>query len=331
MGLVLGLPLSILFLWLALRNVDFTAVRTALRHADAMPVALAVCALAAVYAVQAFRWRSIAAAPQVSIARFCEMVVSGIACNNVLPARLGDLFRARWLSRVAPMPAGRAFGTVVVDRAFDLAALLFILVIGLAALASSLWLVRLAIGAAAALAAVAAVIAFARIYTGRRERGRRSRGVLRGLVRDTAEALAEPFGKRRPFVWLAISLAAWTAWSVGAILVARALDFHLGLVDALFVAAVMNLGVAIPSSPGFVGTYEWLGVSTLGLLGVPSEPALAFAILLHACWYFPTTFGGGIALVSRGIAGLRRTHGTDAINQDGSGRGHQGLAVRRAP
>jgi uncharacterized membrane protein YbhN (UPF0104 family) len=65
----------------------------------------------------------------------------------------------------------------------------------------------------------------------------------------------------------------------------------------------MNLGVAIPSSPGFVGTYEWLGVASLGLLGIGSEEALAFAILLHACWYVPTTLIGGLAL---GVRALRR-------------------------
>jgi len=77
-------------------------------------------------------------------------------------------------------------------------------------------------------------------------------------------------------------------------------------VDAMFVAAVMNLGVAIPSSPGFVGTYEWLGVASLGLLGIASEEALAFSILLHACWYVPTTLAGGVALGVRGFARVRR-------------------------
>ena len=54
-----------------------------------------------------------------------------------------------------------------------------------------------------------------------------------------------------------------------------AIALELGLLDAVFVAAVMNLGVAIPSSPGFVGNYEWLGVASLGLLGIASEEALA--------------------------------------------------------
>jgi glycosyltransferase 2 family protein len=305
-GLAVGVPISAAFLWLALVSADLTVVRRTLEQADAGLVVLAVVAMAGVYGFQAVRWRKIARSPQVGLARFYEMVVSGVACNNVLPARVGDLFRARWLAREARMPGGRGLGTVVLDRGCDLVALFILLLLGLAAVATSEWLVRITIGGALALAGLAAILLFARGYTGRYERGRLSRGVLRGVLRDTAEALAEPIGRRSPVVWIVLSLGAWTTWAVGAMLVARSLDVELTLVDAMFVAAVMNLGVAIPSSPGFVGTYEWLGVASLGLLGIPSEEALAFAILLHASWYVPTTLAGGSALGVRAFIRIRR-------------------------
>ena len=67
--------------------------------------------------------------------------------------------------------------------------------------------------------------------------------------------------------------------------------------EILFVTAVINLGVAIPSSPGFVGTYQWLAVSALGLVGVAPDPALAFALLMQAVWFVPTTIVGGVLAV----------------------------------
>jgi uncharacterized protein (TIRG00374 family) len=306
LGLAVGVPISAVSLWLAIRNADLAAVRRTLEEAQADLVALAVAAMAGVYLFLATRWRRIAASPQVRLARFYEMVVSGVACNNVLPARLGDLFRARWLGLEAPMPAGRAFGTVVLDRGCDLAALFLMLLAGLAAVASTEWLLRIALGAAAALLVLGSVVVFARIYTKHRLRARRGLGLLRRLVRDTLELLAEPLGRRRPLLWMALSLGAWAMWTLGALLVARSLGVELRLVDAMLVAAVMNLGVAIPSSPGFVGTYEWLGVASLGLLGVGLEEALAFSILLHACWYVPTTLAGAIALGVRGAVKVRR-------------------------
>jgi hypothetical protein len=304
---LVGVPIGLVFLWLALRDADLEAVRRSLQEADAGLVALAIAAFGVVYAFQSTRWRRIASTPQVRLARFYEMTVSGVAVNNVLPGRIGDLLRARWLGIAARIPAGRAFGTVILDRACDFVVLVGLLVVGIAAVASSEWLVRLAAGSLLVLVAFGVVLLFARTYIGRRERGRRSRGLVRRLVRDTVEVLAEPLGRRRPVVWLGLSLAAWATWAIAAGIVARSLGLDLSVTDALFVAAVLNLGSAVPSSPGYVGTYEWLGVASLGLLDVPHEQALAFTILLHAAWYVPTTLAGGIALSVRGVRQLRRS------------------------
>src|SRR5262249_61773824 len=93
--------------------------------------------------LQSVRWRRIADTPMVGIPRFVEMTVSGVAVNNVLPGRIGDFLRARWLGLAARMPAGKAFGTVVLDRVFDLVLLVGLLGVGIAAVASSQWLVQL--------------------------------------------------------------------------------------------------------------------------------------------------------------------------------------------
>jgi len=302
---LLGIPIGLVFLWLAVRNADAHAVWDTLRGADAGLMVLAIAAFGVVYLLQAVRWRRIAATPAVSVPRFCEMTVSGVAVNNVLPGRLGDFLRARWLGLEARLPYGTAFGTVVLDRAFDVVVLVGLLVVGIAAVASSAWVWQLAAAGVVLLFGIAGVLLFSRVYVGRRERDRRDRGLVRGLVRDTVERLAEPFGRRHLVVWLGLSLSAWTMWAIAAYLVARSLGIELSLTEALFVTAVLNLGSAVPSSPGYVGTYEWLGVASLGLLDVDHESALAFTILLHAAWYVPTTLFGAVALSIRWIVGVR--------------------------
>jgi hypothetical protein len=303
---LVGVPIGLVFLWLAVRNADLDAVRDSLRKADAGLVALAIGAFAVVYGLQSARWRRIAATPAVRLPRFYEMTVSGLAVNNVLPGRLGDFLRARWLGLAARMPAGKAFGTVILDRALDLVVLVGLLIVGIAAVASSEWLVELAAAGAVVVLGFVGALVFSRTYIDRRDRERRERGLVRRLVRDTVERLAEPLGRRHLLVWLGLSLGAWAMWAVAALLVARSLDIELSLTDALFVTAVLNLGSAVPSSPGYVGTYEWLGVASLGLLDVDHEPALAFTILVHAAWYVPTTLFGAVALGARGVGSMRR-------------------------
>jgi uncharacterized membrane protein YbhN (UPF0104 family) len=306
-GLLVGVPLSALFLWLAIRDANLDEVRDALGGADVGLVVLAIAAMAGVYAGQAVRWRAIARTWDVSTWRFGEMVVSGVAVNDVLPGRIGDLLRARWLQVSARIPAGRALATVFVDRAFDVLALVVFLAISLPFVASADWLRRIALGGAALLVALGLVLLGARVYTRRRSRERRAhRSLLRRIARDTVEGLADPIGPIRALRLSLLSVGVWATWGFAAWLVARSVDVELTVLEAVFVTAVINLGVAIPSSPGFIGTYQWLGVSALSLFDVPTNDALAFAILMQAIWYIPTLVVGGALLLRRGFMTMRR-------------------------
>ena len=301
-GLLVGVPVSVFFFWLAFRNADLGEVRAVLAEADVGFVVLAVAAFAVLYIGQGVRWSAIARAPQVPTARFAEMVVSGIAVNNVLPGRVGDLLRARWLQVAARIPAGRSLATVFVDRAFDVFALVAFLAISLPFVSSAEWLLRIAVGGFVLLAGVGLVLVAARVYARRRTRERRGhRRLVRRIARDMLEGLAEPLGGIRALALAGISLATWAVWALAAWSVAHAIGIALSPVEAIFVTAVINLGVAIPSSPGFIGTYQWLGVSVLALFDVGVDQALAFAILMQAVWYVPTTVVGGALLVRRGL------------------------------
>lgn len=302
-GLVVGLVVSGVFLWLAVRNADLRVVLDELGDARLVPVLAAVVVLFAGYALQAARWRRIADTPSLAWRRFYGMVLGGLACNNVLPVRIGELLRARWLSTDAPMPGGRALATVALDRACDVVTLAIFLAVGLNVVASPGWLVRMAVGAAVLVVLIAAALVFARQYARRRARARRARGRVRRIVRDTIETLAEPIGRRNAATWMALSIGTWSLGTVAVVLVARSVGIDLTPLEAVFVSAALALGVAIPSSPGYIGTYQWIGVASLGLLDVPVNEALAFTILMQATWYVPTTVAGG-AMV--GLRALRR-------------------------
>jgi uncharacterized membrane protein YbhN (UPF0104 family) len=87
-------------------------------------------------------------------------------------------------------------------------------------------------------------------------------------------------------------------------LIASSLGIGLSPLEAVFVTAILNLGVAIPSSPGFVGTYQWLCVAALGAVAVGRADAFAFSVLLHAAWFVPTSVAGLLLLVTKSSARL---------------------------
>ena len=83
----------------------------------------------------------------------------------------------------------------------------------------------------------------------------------------------------------------------------------------LFVGAVLNVGLAIPSSPGFVGTYQWLIVAGLGLFAVGATQAFAFSVLLQLTWFVPQTVVGLILLPRLGMTfrALRHTGASQVV------------------
>ena len=164
------------------------------------------------------------------------------------------------------------------------------------------------------------VLAAARAYTRHRSRERRGqRSFLRGIARDTLEGLADPIDRARGALLAGISLVTWAMWGVAAWFVAQAVGIELSLLEAVFITAVINLGVAIPSSPGFIGTYQWLAVSSLALFGVATDSALAFGILMQAVWYVPTTVVGGTMLLLRALGVIGQPSGASvALGKTGA-------------
>ena len=282
------MPLSAVFLWLAVRDADVDEVRSVLGASDPRLVALAVAAIGGVYLGQAIRWRAIARTPSVSTGRFAEMVVSGVAVNNVLPGRVGDLLRARWLQVAARIPGGRALATVFLDRVFDVVALVAFLAVSLPFVASRDLPDR---GRRARSSSPRVLVVRARVYIRRRARERRGG---RGCCAASRGTPSRASPTRSGACALGLGGLSLAVWGTGALGLARRplLGIELARRGGLRDRGD-QLGVAIPSSPGFIGTYQWLGVSALALFGVPTEEALAFSILMQAVWYVPTLVVGG--------------------------------------
>lgn len=305
---VLGALVSAAAILLATRGIDLGEVGSAIASASPAYLAGGTLLILVSYPLLAMRWRSIATelGPPGPV-RMLEIVLIGAAVNNALPARLGEVARSVGLGRSARRPVLQSFGTVVVDRVADVIffATAFAVTVGVSPTPGWVrWVgvggAILTIGLVGALAVVAVVL---RRRSGPPPTGRITRHLHQ--LGDGLRCVRTPTAAARA---LGLTFAAWGVWMTGAWLVAESIGVGLSLSEVLFTTALLGLGSAVPSAPGFIGTYHWIAASALGLFGIGGADALAFAVLLHAAWFIPTTIAGSILMVRWGIgfAALRR-------------------------
>src|SRR4029079_18245610 len=86
-----------------------------------------------------------------------------------------------------------------------------------------------------------------------------------------------------------------------------------------FLLVVVNLGIMLPAAPGYVGTFQLFAVSSLGVWGVPKEPALRVEVVAHLVQYVLVT-AIGLAFFGREQVSLgsmsTMSRGSDQVDGD---------------
>jgi len=85
-------------------------------------------------------------------------------------------------------------------------------------------------------------------------------------------------------LWL---VEAWKYWFV-----MQGFGFDQPFYVLVFTCAIVNLATSIPSTPGYLGTFEVAGIESLVMFGVPRYTATSFMLALHAALWLPITAVG---------------------------------------
>jgi glycosyltransferase 2 family protein len=306
---ILGLIVSLVSLFLVARSVNLGEVGRIVAGASPGLIALAVGVMSLALGLRVVTCFVLLAdradGSRVGIRRLTSPVLVGYLGNLVLPARLGEVVRSYLISRREALPIGATLGSVALERILDTAMLAAIAFVAASLLGAAPWIVQ-----GTGLVAIVGVILVTALATTGLQPLVRLLGRL-GLLRAPITAVLkviEPFaywsggGHRRIAIGLglALSLAAWLCNAAMFWLVGRALGTSLSPAVALLVMAVTVLATAIPSAPGYVGTFELAAVAVASSLGIPRDTALALAVLAHVIALVPALAGGSLALMRLG-------------------------------
>ena len=307
----IGLLISLAFLFLAVRNIHWPEVWSAWQGARLDLLLLGTLLLVACWGVSAVVWRVLLSpAPGLRVRDTFAYICIGFLANTVLPFRLGELARATLIGRKKGLGIGRALGSIAVGRVFDLLTLIGIILV--VALAMDIPPAIQTAGVTLAIGGLGALIFLVILAFHQERMGWATALLARIMPHPLAErimALIRGFSAganvlRRPGDLLAIMGLCVIGGSLAGLFTLtwiRAFNLSVPWYGAFFVLVVVNLGSAIPSSPGYIGVYHYLAVLALSIWVPDRNAALAYAIGTHALNMIANAGLGSYFLAREGI------------------------------
>jgi len=308
----IGLLVSILFLFLAFRNLQPEAFFESLTQIDLPLTFLGALIYFIAVLVIAWRWQFLLNQIQrISLPALTQLVAIGYMGNNVYPLRAGEALRVFLLKRNHRVPLARSATTVLVERVFDGIVMLSFIIIGLSATEIVSDDIRNVLTVALPIFVIAVIVFFTLALFPNQIRRlvtiitrflpQRITDIINHLSDDVLEGLA---GLRHPLYLVGAVFASYLTWAIEAFvywIVMQAFGLELDYIVALLAVGTVNLAGLIPAVPGQIGVYEFFVSRVLIAVGIPEDTALAYAIVVHIVIWLPVTVVGFIFLVRQGL------------------------------
>ncbi|MCL5951118.1 MAG: flippase-like domain-containing protein [Chloroflexi bacterium] len=321
----IGAIFSLIFIALALRDVQVGDVANSLRQVSPVWLVFAVASFVLTSLAKAARWKMLFSLQQPpSLARSYSILSIGVLLNSFAPARLGELARAFLIGEAETGSKMYALGTIAIEKVADLVFLMFSVSLLLSQMALPDWL------AGPAKATGVSILILLPVF------------LLLAWVNGFVLRTLERFGRFTPPSWidwllqkarqgleslqilrtprLVILLVFWSLliWILGIstnYLVFGAMGMDLNALAALLLLVVLQVGVAVPSSPGRIGVFHYLTILTLSVFAVDKGTALGYSIMLYLVIYVPITVMGGYFLWRERITWQRLMEAAAALGR----------------
>ncbi|MFZ5819791.1 MAG: lysylphosphatidylglycerol synthase transmembrane domain-containing protein [Chloroflexota bacterium] len=315
----LGVLVSILFIWLALRGLHLDQFWDAVKQANYWWLLPGVAVYFVGVWVRAWRWHYLLGPiKKIPTKTMFPITTIGYMGNNIYPARAGEVLRAVILKRKEGVPVSASLATIIVERIFDgvvMLAFVFVNLPELAKLTGESGFVGniqqvAVVGTVVFLGALVVFLVAAMFpqVTARvglwgiaRFVPQRLQSKIIGLMGRFLDGLAS---LRSPFNVLMVfftSVIIWLLETGKYWFVMHAFDFSVSFFALMLMNGIVNLATTIPSAPGYIGTFDAPGIAVLSAYGVEQATAAGYTLVLHVALWLPITLLGAYYLAREGI------------------------------
>lgn len=316
----IGVAISAVFLWLALRGLSLAEVMAQLPGLNYWWLVPGVGIYFLAVWARTWRWHYLLRPiKSISTGSLFPVVVIGYAGNNIFPARAGEVLRAIVLKRREQVAISASLATIIVERVFDgvvMLGFIFVNLTELASLTSDSGFVgsirTLALVGTLAFFSALVLFLLAAMFPERAQHWLTL--VTRRIIPVRyQESLLDVGGKflgglaslRSPRDVLMVFLTSVVVWLLETVkywFVMHAFPFEVSFFSLMLMNGIVNLATTIPSAPGYIGTFDAPGIAVLSAYGVEHAVAVVYTLVLHAALWFPVTALGLYYMAREGIS-----------------------------
>lgn len=288
----IALVLMLLFSYLAIRRVEWSLFIQAFGEMDLLGWLLAVPIYLLQYFFRALRWRTLLKpVRRVPVRTLYAYSVVGMALNDLVPARLGEFYRAYLLFRRERLAYPTALAGIFTERVLDGLTIVGALALVLAFLpVEAQWVHSAEYAASAVFGLIFSALLLLRYKPAFSHRlldilclplPAGAVKWIRKIFDDTMSGIAW-LGRPGALSGAALaSIAVWMTTMVFYYLVFRSFGMPATFGWAALTVCMVSLAVALPTTPGYIGVFHLALVMSLGLFGVDQSRALAVAVVLN--------------------------------------------------
>lgn len=302
-----GIAFGCLFFWLAVRDVALETIASLAASVQLRWVAIGAGVYMVSFIVRTRRWHVLLRElSKVSYRKVGEALIVGYAINFILPARLGELFRADYAKWRFGVTRSAVLGSIVIERLSDGITVVLFLLVGLFTLNYSLflpgdgnfWLLQLGsiLGALLFLAIAGGAVLLIRFGAGRQNLpapvARRIDDLARGLQTFHRKSFLHVI-TLSPLIWALEGTALWC--------ILLATGVQLDPIQTMILVGAATLSTLIPTAPGFLGSYQFIFAMTLSLFGFSEGSGIVAATLMQLFLFGSVTLLGLSIYVFSGV------------------------------
>jgi hypothetical protein len=287
----IGILLSVILVYLSVRGININDTIDNFKNIKWLPVAAFIIIILFMQFLRSYRW-GVILKPLQKIDQLTLFSVTSVGFLAIasIPARLGELARPYLISKKSSIKFSSAFGTIIIERALDSLAVLFIMIIALLFVDLPSWMIKSGIiFLLITLIFISCIVAL--IWQRERSLNILNRilnkfpGKLTLTIERIIHHLIDGFkiitDIKMLFYLFFLSAFIWFIDVLAIYILFIAFGFNLPVLAAVVLMIILIAGIAIPTAPGYIGNWHFACILGLSLFGVAKPEALSFALVYH--------------------------------------------------